>query len=736
METIKSKIRWVIFKKENFYILDLNDGIKAKGNIYDNMNGDIRGLEYSFSGEWTQDKYGKIFKFEQAKMEDNNIFFFLTSIVKGIGENYATLLLEKFGDDIEEIIEKTPWKLSEVPGVGQKRIQKIVKSWNEHSQMKKLADYLSNTGVNAGIISKIFDTFRENSVNTVKENPYIITTIQGITFPIADRIALRTGFDFLSEKRIFSAVEHVFRTISYDKGDTWLNKDEIIKYSTNLLGFSFDEIDSINLVLKNNTDLISVDEKITLKGIYSWEKTIFRFFKENYKLSIFSTSEVENYIIEFEKDNNIKLSFEQKKAIYCSTDNKISALTGYAGTGKTTVARAILNVLSFKFHSSIAGCAMSGIAARRLQTLTGFPCFTIHSLLGFDGNDFSYNRFNPLEYDVIILDEAAMVNSELLYNLITALMPDTIFIMIGDDAQLPPIGPANVFSDVIQKKLIPYIKLEKIFRQHEDSVINIFATEIRHTRIPNNFDSTHLDWFFKNISISEDCLMQMPKSEARRYNNEKILCYFKKICKDYYKKGIENRFTGIQILSPQKKGILGTENLNYELSNIFNPRHIISDKNKIIKNNKTFACGDKVVHLKNSDKKVWEDIWDWKNSRSDTSCVKRIFNGTIGIIEKIESGNIYVQSIMDEIIEYSPIELDDILDLAYALTIHKSQGSEFEIVIIPVTSSHKIMLDNQLMYTAITRAKKGLILCGEKDAFVYSCMNDSKKFRNTWLSLF
>lgn len=377
---------------------------------------------------------------------------------------------------------------------------------------------------------------------------------------------------------------------------------------------------------------------------------------------------------------------------------------------------------------------MSGIAARRLEDVTGFPSFTIHSLLGFDGTDFIYNKFNKLDYSVIIVDEAGMVNSELFYSLITATPDNAIFIMVGDDAQLPPIGSGNVFSDIIKNNIVPFVKLEEVFRQSEDSVVNIFANIIRHGEIPRGYEKTHSDWYFKTINIEDyyENKMEYGVSYARDLRKENNVLILKKllgIVASYKRKGIGNILTDVQVLAPMRKGVLGTENLNIELQKILNPGEKISAENKLERNGKQFMVGDKVVHLINKDKNVYSPDLEEFELVMDNSKIERIFNGTIGIIKYIdkERQKVFVYTLTDVIVEYDIVELNDILDLAYALTVHKAQGSEYERVIMPLTKTHYIMLDNQWMYTAVTRAKRGLVLVGEEQAFESACTNQTKR---------
>jgi exodeoxyribonuclease V alpha subunit len=731
IEVIISTIQYVIFQNESFYILELEDRIKAKGNILDNMFGDITGLRYKFEGYFTTDKFGKIFVIEKASMQTHELYFFLSKIVKGIGEKLALTLTEKFGDELEEIIENNPDKLMEISGIKEKKKNAIVKQWNEFSHLRKISKFLGEYGISANLIAKVYSFFGEHSVEIIKNNPYSLTQIQGIGFKKADEIALKAGIEHDSPERILACANYIVEKEAFESGHTYLLKDELISKIREILDLDNDA-EYFMESIRNTPDILIDGDRISLRLMKFYEDTLYDYFTKNsdYETSFFDSNYIENYLNNYEIENNIKLSETQKKSIYEALNRKVFALTGYAGTGKSTISKIFMELLNRLFEDEIVGCAMSGIAARRLSSLTGFPAYTIHSLLKYDGQSFEYNAANPLPYKVIILDEAGMVNSYLFFSLVTALSDEAIFIMVGDDAQLPPIGPGNVFSDIVSKNLVPFVKLDKVFRQSEDSVINIFANIIRKGEIPDDYKKSYLDWRFRTINLENDY-------SSRNENNFLILERVLNIAQAYKERGFENILTDLQILVPQKKGILGVENLNLKLQEVYNPINQI-DGNMIKKNDKIFAVGDKVVHLKNADMDIFLTE-DFNNYELDEALIKkeRIFNGTLGIIKKIDlkKEKAYVKMITDLVVVYDFNALGDILDHAYALTVHKAQGSEFHSVILPLTMSNYIMLDNQWLYTAVTRAKKGIFIVGEEKAFEKACVNISKRNRNTWIKL-
>jgi exodeoxyribonuclease V alpha subunit len=726
-EVITATVSYIIYQKDNFYIIEIDNRLKAKGHILDTMSTDITGMTYRFEGYRTKDKYGEIFVIEKAEMLTHNLYFFLTKIVKGIGDKLAMSLLDAFGDNLEFVIENEPEKLLNVPGIKGKKQQKIVEEWHKYSHLKKLSEYLGKYNISSNIIAKIYKELGENSVEIIQQSPYLLTTVSGIGFKKADQIALQLGVDKNSEDRFFYCALYVLEKNAFDNGHTYLNLKDFIQKINEQLNTEWDINETTLSILNNNPEIFINDNKVALTYLKHYEESIFEFTSKqsSVELNYFNDVQIENHILEFENQRKLKLSDKQKEAVRMALNYRIFALTGYAGTGKSTISYVFLTLLNKVFENEIVGCAISGIAARRLSQLTGFPAYTIHSLLKYDGENFEHGQFNKLDYKVIVLDEAAMVNSFLFYHLLSAMEEDTIFIMIGDDAQLPPIGPGNVFSDIIKYNLVPSVKLDFVFRQSQDSVINYFANYVRKGEIPKDYKSKYKDWLFQSKDLTES-------SFSRSENNLLILKDILDISKFYLNKGLNKTLNDFQVLAPQKKGILGVENLNIELQQIFNDK--TSDSKNFIKiNGKIFCLGDKVVHLKNIDMEV-----SYKDTDIDNfSNTERIFNGTLGTIIDIDKKDrcLKVQTITDLIVNYDFDDLNDLLDLAYALTVHKAQGSEFKYVIIPLTKSNTIMLDNQWLYTAITRAKRGLVICGEPEAFEYACKNVSKKIRNTWIDL-
>jgi len=723
IQKITSKINWIIYNNESFYILDLEDGIKAKGHIFNTGKSKLRGLVYEFTGRFKTDKYGRSFHFESATLKTDEMYFFLTSVVKGIGEKGALAIMERFGDETADIIENKPHRLTEVSGIGKKRIVTITESYKKFSHIRKLTEFLSPFGFSSLMINEIFGFYSHQAIDLIKDDPYILCNIKGIHFKTVDEMALKMGIIPNDSRRIKSGLIFYMKKKAFNTGNLWEYADNLIFSVLRQLRLSNEFSETVLEILKSEEEFFFLDQDtpiVALTENKDFEDFISDFLIERTESPLNISDKIHDE--DMQEFSSVKLSDMQKAAVKNSCSYLVSAICGYAGTGKTTVCKVLMNLLKKHWSKRIAGCAMSGIAARRLEEITGFSCHTIHSLLGFDGEDFRHNEENLLEYDVIILDEAGMVNSFLFYSLIRCLHKECILVVIGDDAQLPPIGPGNVFADILNNDLMPFKRLTEVFRQSEDSVINIFASKIREGKIPKGYEESHNDWYFSMCNndlygLKDDNILKRLISVAKKFVNDNPEA---------------DPVTGLQILTPMKKGELGTINLNQMLKEIINPAF---DKTSFKRMNTFFSEGDKVIHLKNIERKIY--LSDEYRFGEEFAKSERIFNGSIGIIEKIDllESKVFVRMYTKEIVQYDIGDFRDIIDHAFALTVHKAQGSEFERVIIPITQAHSFMLDNQWLYTALTRAKRGIVFIGENRAFEKAASNISKKKRNTFLSI-
>jgi exodeoxyribonuclease V alpha subunit len=484
---------------------------------------------------------------------------------------------------------------------------------------------------------------------------------------------------------------------------------------------------------------------IALKAFHFMENFLEKFFRERSRerfRPLLENSELELFIDRQQQRLGFDLAPEQRRIITTigAGKRRLYALSGYAGTGKSTIARLILNLLAENFceRKQITCCAFTGMAAARVRKLSGFQAYTIHSLLRYQGDNlFEFNREKPLPYKVILLDEAGMVNTQIFYRLTLAVAPETIFIMIGDPAQLPPIGAGNVFADILTKPYLAHTSLTQIFRQSEDSVLVHFANIIRKGEMPPDYENDYRDFIFMREDIPNyfQLKKELPEKELREIRglcNDRI----RKLILELAAKAVKRlKFPtwDFQVLTPVRRGPLGTEILNHQLQQVFNPESACQTE----RFGTIFKVDDKVVHLQNKDM----DCARYRNgsvpSQTGNWFRQRIFNGFVGIIKEMDLDNelFYVIYPGPLVVRYNFDQIRDIIDLAYCLTVHKAQGSQYKFVAIPLSNSHFMMLNNKWFYTAITRAEKKVYLIGQSFALKQSCTNVDATIRNTFLSL-
>jgi len=764
MDSIKLKIERVTFvNSDNGYVVlkGLTKNYRettAVGFLSDAISTvNLVGTEYEFYGTWETSKYGHQFIFQRARLVTNQLFYFLAKIVKGLGEKLSRELINHYGEKtLIEILEHTPEKLTEFKGIKEKKIIKIKQSWEKQKNVRALSEYLLPYGITPNLLIRIHNYFGENALSKIKENPYSLVDIRGIGFKTADEIAVKLGTEFNSIFRIQSAINHVLLEEGENKGHTYLPMQMLYEQLEELLNIDPQKISMqvVHKAIENMYDLGNIYaerdnngiKKIALAAYKYMEDEIYSFFKNRSNNALYdpiSTNvDVENFICEEEKKQQLKFSVEQKEIIKLIGTNKsrVYALSGYAGTGKSTISKAILEFLGKNFcdKADIACCAFTGMAAVRIRKLTNYPSSTIHTLLRYKGNNqFEYGNENKLPQKVILLDEASMVNLNLFYRLIQAVGEDTLFIMVGDHAQLPPIGSGNVFDDVIKKEMFPRVSLTTIYRQDEKSVLVHFANIIRTGEVPQQYKCEYRDFTFisQDIPYYFKLKEKLPEEKIKQLkdeNNEKIRDKILEFAMRSLK-NLKNPYWDFQVLSPMKRGILGTENMNICLQEIFNK----NETDLVCKFGVNFKKRDKVVHLKNKDMEV-TNYFPGVLKKEDIPYFKqRIFNGNVGMIMGIdhENENFFVLYPGNILVKYNFDHIKDLIDLAYCLTVHKAQGSEYKVVAIPMSNSHFIMLNNKWFYTALTRAEKKVFLVGQEYAFERACTNTSSLERFTFLAL-
>ena len=694
----------IYYNEENGYtvMLATPDTIKKPITLIANTTNPLPGVTLYVEGDWkTHSMYGKQFVSTLCNeiMPDcvYGIRKYLGSgLTKGIGPGFADKIVDKFGADTPDIIENHPERLKEIPRLGQKKIDELVESWNEQKHMFDIMVFLKSFDISTLYAVKIFKLYGNDAIEILTHNPYrLITDIDGIGFLKADAIALKMGYDMTSEKRREAGVNYTLNQFAED-GNTYAYQTFLSPEVGNLLSIAPSFIDETIEIMVANEDLIEEDNKIFLPYYYRAEKYIADKFYEllnSYK----EKEEIDDtQIHDIEQVLNIEYNEQQRQAIKTALTSNIMVLTGGPGTGKTTVTKGIITALRL-LNKVILLAAPTGKAADRMSDATGGEAKTIHRLLGYNPTQgYLHNEDFPLFGDVLILDESSMINVSLMYTLLKAVPLDMKLILIGDVDQLPCIGAGNILSDLIKSGMIPIVKLEKIFRQAAQSKIITTAHAINHGEIPEIKNTKDSDLFFLTNN-DEDSIVETITELVKN----RLPAKYKIIPTD------------IQVLTPMKKGALGTKNLNDVLQKELNP----NGANEIKYGDTIYRENDKVMQVKNN--------YD-----------KGVFNGDSGFIKKIDKEHKMVTILFrKQIAEYEFAELDEIM-LAYAVTVHKSQGSEYPIVVMPITKAHYMMMKRNLVYTGITRAKSLCVMVGQKPT-LYMAINtlDTTK-RNTYLKEF
>ncbi len=754
METEKSfnltgVLKKVLYKNDEtkYIIAVLENNQKICGIYFDADIEKLVGEEIIMSGNWiTHSKYGVQFEFNTLQVKEHELLFFLTKIVKGFTKKAASEILDKYGENgLIEVLEKNPNELLNFKGIKEKKLKMILNSWHSFKHLRELGAFLGKFGVTSNLITKIYSTFSEveNLIEKIKENPYLLINIKGIGFKRADEIAKALGIDPKSEFRIKACINYTLREFCDNNGNSSIDKFHLYKLLDDSLRFFNEEILYENILTKmlaKEEIYSTASNRIALSMLYFAEKSILEFF--NRRKDDKNRKIVENfdeYLNKKEQTLGFILSKEQKKAVeLINSGEKTLFLIGYAGTGKSTSSRAILELLEeLVSYDDIMTIALSGIASQRISDTTGYNSSTIQSLL------VKHKEKDFFPYKVILLDEASMVNSVTFYQIINKISDDTVFIIVGDDGQLPAIGAGNVLADSIKYELAPICKLTKIYRQNENQAIAVIANEIRKGELPN-YKEEYEDFKFIDVSIrnyygAKNSLSHNEFSNLREENSEYILNNILNIASDYIQnyydfikeKKIGKALTLFQVITPMKGGILGVENLNIELQRLFNHTKTKSLKIKDME----YKLTDKVIHIKNENMKA--QTMSMYKSNSTEFMERRVYNGQLGLIIKLDFEDkkcIVLYPNDDMIVFYDFDNIHNLLNLAYCLTIHKTQGMEYENALIPISFSHYIMHNTKLLYTAITRAKKMCFIVGEEEAFKSACKKIEVTIRESILN--
>ena len=667
------------------------------------------GEKLKITGDWVEHPiYGRQIKVSSCEIEKpttlSGIEKYLSSgMIRGIGPATAKLLIKAFGEETLDVLYSDPEKLLDVPGIGPKRAKMIMESYAEQAQQREAMVFLQSYGVTPNLAVKIFKQYGENVKQVIRQNPYrLVEDIEGIGFKTADKIAASLGMEPDSEHRLSAGVKHTLQEATGGTGHCYLPRTELASYAQQLLGNEPELIDHTidDMILSRRLiaqilpgegeDIVAV----YLPQTYHAEVDVARRLREMIDaMPSTMATDLSAQIDELERMEGVTFHPQQRQAIETAVKSGMTVITGGPGTGKTTIIKCIIKLLSV--GGEIALAAPTGRAAKRMSEACGMEAKTLHRLLEYGGEegDFARTQDNPLEMDTLIIDEMSMVDIFLMRSVLRALVPGTRLIMVGDSDQLPSVGAGNVLRDILDSKAIPAVELTEIFRQDEKSMIVYNAHRINHGEAPR-LNTKGSDFFFERAASPVDAAKKIVNLCATRLPNFLGL----------------DPVRQMQVLSPTKKGECGVWMLNQMLQNQFNPS--ASHKSERVRGDTTFREGDKVMQTRNNYQLKWkkEGVFAWEEGQG-------VFNGDIGFITSIDTQERTVEVRFDDerIATYEGGDIDD-LELAYCISVHKSQGSEFPVVVMPAVGGPPMLLTRNLLYTAVTRARRMVMIVGREAA--------------------
>lgn len=618
-----------------------------------------------------------------------------SGLVKGIGPIYAKKIVEKFGMNTLQVIEQTPHRLHEISGMGEKKIQKVKECWAEQRSIRDVMIFLRTHGVSPAYAQKIFKIYGSNSIEKVKANPYqLAKDIFGIGFKLADAVAQKLGFALHSPERLAAGIQFALWNLS-SEGHTCFPRADFLPLANEMLQVEIPLIETEISALIEKKILVEKENFIWLGPFFGYEQSISRdFVRLNttpQSIRSIDTAKAAEWV---QQQLKIEFADQQKEAVIKALTDKVHIITGGPGTGKSTITNAILTITG-KLTDSILLAAPTGRAAKRLTQITRKKAFTLHALLEMDfaSGGFKKNKDNPLDCNLIIIDEASMIDTPLLFHLLRAIPSHARLLFVGDIDQLPSVGPGTVLKDLINSGLIGVTRLTEIFRQAKGSKIITNAHRINQGEFPSLDTSPNSDFHYIEAetpeAIQQVILELVSKEIPKRWKLDSV--------------------EDIQVLSPMKRGVIGAEMMNDALQNLLNP-----SEQPLLRAGRKFHLFDKVMQIKND--------YD-----------KHVYNGDIGRIKEIDAAEQLMIITFDEKdVEYDFSELDEVV-LAYATSVHKYQGSECPCIVIPIHTCHFKLLHRNLLYTAVTRGKKQVYLVGTKKAIAMAIHNDQVQQRHTGL---
>jgi exodeoxyribonuclease V alpha subunit len=676
--------------------------VTVEGNVEKTVTGNAPSINVgevlTAKGAWQGSKWGPQFKVQQLTLSHptllRDIEAYLAHSVHGIGKGYAKKLVAAFQEDVFNVIEQTPEKLRGVPGIGASRVTAIVEAYEATQSIREIMFFLHRNGIAGTRAHRVYEKLGKTAVKKIQHNPYILCSIWGIGFTIADSVAQKQGIAPDSKFRISAGIQHVLK-LAEGYGSCGLPLTTVRDDTSGLLQIA---VDLTDLCLQEEIkakrivqDTVGAIPCLFLPAVYEAEKSIafslLRHAQFVRKTTPQDSANVEQLMLETQVELGIELAEAQAKAVVMALTSSVCVVTGGPGCGKTTIIKVVLEAFKELGLATMVLSAPTGKAAKRAAQATGFPAKTIHRTLEVERDrSFKYNADNLLPADVWIIDELSIVDVHLMHALCLALDKGTRLILIGDVDQLPSVGPGRVLADIIDSGVLPTVRLTAIFRQGELSRIKANAHMVNRGEAPEKGWVEGADFCYSAISPKDQ------SDEAKKVCRDKIEAEILRLARDMWKLGYDP-IRDVQVLAPMRKGPLGVDSLNKKLQQILNP----TPSAYLEWSEKRWGVNDKVMQMRNN--------YD-----------KNIFNGDIGFILSVDSASRTLTVDFDGVIvEYKLIELDE-LSLAYAFTIHKSQGSEFPVVIAPWDMSHYMMLKRNLLYTLMTRARSLCVLVANPQA--------------------
>jgi len=711
VDTIRGTIDRIIYhNSDNLYTIayaDVDNILITIVGYFENLK---PGIEFEAKGEYVNHiKYGEQFKVESLEIiiptDTDSIYNYLASgMVNGIGPKKAKDIVEHFGDKTLDILENDPMELAKVKGIGKKTALLVGLEYKNQGHMRDIILKLSKYNIKPNYAKKLYNEYKGDTLNIIQTNPYaLIDDVYGIGFKRADQIAMSVGIEPESPYRIISGIKYNLNNC-YKDGNTYILKNVLEEKVSKMLGVDMDMVSHhlSHLFLDDSVILENTngEERCFLKDLYMCEMDSAKNLIELISYDEKDDEEIDfNMLIsKYEQISHIKLDKTQKEAVISSITSKVSIITGGPGTGKTTIINAIIYILS-SIGKKYTLTAPTGRAAKRMSESTKSEAKTIHRLLEYEYQmeeghflSFGKNEDNKIDSEYIIIDEMSMVDISLFDAFLKAVRKKTSLLFVGDIDQLPSVGAGNVLADLISSEIFPVTKLDTIYRQDKESLIITNAHRINKGNMPILKKDAD-DFYFIN-TVTQEKIKRNILNIVSNYKNTPLKKY--------------NLLTDFQIISPLKKGAAGVNELNKSIQEILNPPH--KEKNEINQGLNVFRENDRVMQVKNNYQIKWKDIKTGKKGEG-------VFNGDMGIIKKIDKEKQTLEIIFDEEkrVIYPKEQMDE-LNLSYAITVHKSQGSEFKSVIIPVFGGYMGFLNKNLLYTAVTRAKEMVILIGEVNA--------------------